>query len=63
MICKYNYGFHDYLKLMPAKEEIMSFQPKISVFHDVLSDSEIDTIKRLTFKKVLLLSNGQNDSW
>ena len=37
---------------MPYKEEVMSLQPKVSVFHEVLSDREIESIKETAYPTV-----------
>jgi len=47
MYCYYNHGTHDYLKLIPYKVEIVSLDPKVELYYEVLSDTEIDTIKEL----------------
>ena len=53
--CQYNFGFHSYLTFMPYKEEVMSLKPRVSVFHEVLSDREIASIKELAFQRVRML--------
>lgn len=30
---------------MPYKEEVVSLEPKISIFYEVMSDREIDAVK------------------
>ena len=50
--CYYNYGQHPYLRLMPHKEEVVNLKPMISIFHEVLSDSEIETVKTLATPRV-----------
>ena len=50
--CYYNYGQHPYLRLMPHKEEVVNLKPMISIFHEVLSDSEIETVKELATPRV-----------
>ena len=53
--CKFNYGTHPFLRLMPHKEEVVNLKPKISIFHDVLTQSEIETIKGLATPRVSIL--------
>ena len=45
--CRYYHGKHPFLKLGPVKEELMHLKPRIVVYHDVVSDSEIETIKSM----------------
>ena len=52
MYCYYNHGTHDYLKLIPYKVEIVSLDPKVELYYEVLSDMEIDTIKELATPRV-----------
>jgi len=46
--CHYNFGTHPYLRMMPHKEEVVNLKPMISIFHEMLTDSEIDTIETLS---------------
>ena len=52
MYCYYNHGTHDYLKLSPYKVEIVSLDPKVELYYEMLSDMEIDTIKELATPRV-----------
>lgn len=45
--CWYDARRQPYLVLMPIKIEQSSIDPAIYIFHDVLSDDEIETIKEL----------------
>merc|ERR1719385_557699 len=50
--CHYSVGSHPYLTLMPYKEEVASLEPPISIFYDVISDKEIETVKKLATPKL-----------
>ncbi|XP_063822670.1 prolyl 4-hydroxylase subunit alpha-1-like [Ostrinia nubilalis] len=43
--CRYLTENHPFLKLAPIKMEYLYLQPDVIVFHDVMSDDEIDFIK------------------
>jgi len=45
--CYLNFGEDPYLKLMPYKEEVVNLKPRISIFYDVLTENEIQTVKEL----------------
>lgn len=45
--CRYVHNNNPRLLLKPAKEEEVYLNPWIVVYHDVVSDKEIDTIKRI----------------
>ena len=45
--CRYNTGVGQALLLGPMKEEEVYLDPRIVIFHDFLTDSEIDTIKAM----------------
>ncbi|KAG0701730.1 Prolyl 4-hydroxylase subunit alpha-1 [Chionoecetes opilio] len=45
--CYYQRGPSDYLKIVPAKAELVHVNPTIHIYHDVLSDQEISVIKAL----------------
>merc|ERR1719378_1299762 len=47
MICRYNFGKHAFLKIGPLKEEEVFLNPRIVLFHEVLTNSEIETIKSM----------------
>lgn len=49
--CRY-VRHHPILYLQPAKEETVHHNPDIFLYHDVLSDKEMDTIKSLATPKV-----------
>ncbi len=46
--CRYYEGHHPYLKIAPYKEEEVHLDPRIVIYYDVLSDSEIETVKTLS---------------
>lgn len=43
--CRYCHGFHPYLKIAPYKEEELFLNPRIVLYHDVLTESEFNTVK------------------
>lgn len=45
--CRYVHKNNPRLLLKPAKEEEVYLNPWIVIYHDVVSDKEIDTIKRI----------------
>ncbi|XP_076051189.1 prolyl 4-hydroxylase subunit alpha-1 [Oratosquilla oratoria] len=45
--CYYKSGPSPYLRIGPAKAELVHINPTITIFHDILADSEAETIKRL----------------
>ena len=45
MMCRYNFGKHSFLKIGPLKEEEVFLYPRIVLFHDFLTESEMDTIR------------------
>ena len=45
MMCRYNFGKHSFLKIGPLKEEEVFLNPRIVLFHDFLTESEMDTIR------------------
>lgn len=52
LLCFYTRGFHPYLTLMPFKVEELNLAPRIVMHHEVLTDSEIHTIKSLATSRV-----------
>lgn len=53
LVCYYeNNGRNPYLLLAPFKVEEAYKKPRILIFHDVLADSEIATIKKLAHPRV-----------
>ena len=51
--CRYSTGHHPFLLLQPVKVEQVSLEPLILVYHEVISDEEINTIKKLARPKVI----------
>jgi len=47
LICTYNFGKHNFLKIGPLKEEEVYLNPRIVLFHDFLTSGEISTIKSM----------------
>lgn len=50
--CGYNSNGSSFLKIAPLKYEEISLEPYIVVYHEVLYDKEIDTIKNMSISKV-----------
>lgn len=50
--CRYVTRGFPYLLLQPAKEEEAYLNPRIVIYHDVMSDKEIDMIKTLATPRV-----------
>jgi len=55
MYCYYSHGHNAYLKIMPYPVEIVSLEPRIEIYHQVLNDPEIELIKELATPKVRIL--------
>ena len=55
LFCRYSYGQHPYLTIAPYKEEDVFLKPRILLYHEVLSDKEISTIKELATPRVSLV--------
>ena len=47
MMCRYTTGRHPALLIGPVKEEVVSLEPRIVIFHDLITDAEIQTVKAL----------------
>ena len=47
LFCSYNFGKHHFLTIGPLKEEEVFLNPRIVLFHDFLTESEISTIKSM----------------
>ncbi|XP_075974422.1 prolyl 4-hydroxylase subunit alpha-1-like isoform X2 [Anticarsia gemmatalis] len=57
LTCRYMTENHPFLKIAPIKMEMMYLKPDIVLFHDVLSDNEIETIKQMArprFKRAVV---------
>jgi hypothetical protein len=50
--CRYTDKGSAFLRLGPVKEEEAYLKPLILIYHDVIYDSEIETIKRLAVPRV-----------
>ena len=55
MYCYYSHGHHDYLKIIPYKVEIVSLMPRIDIYHEVLNEDEIETVKELAMPRVRIV--------
>ncbi len=54
--CRYVTNNVPFLKIAPLKLEEAYLDPYIVVYHDVMYDNEIETIKKLAKPKVLLVN-------
>lgn len=59
--CSYTTNNVPFLFLQPIKMEEAYLKPRIVIYHDVISDQEIETIKRLAQPKVLRLKTCNAD--
>ena len=50
--CYYSRGHHPFLLLQPVKVEQVSLEPFIVVYHDVISDNEINKIQEMAKPEV-----------
>ena len=48
LLCHYSTGQHPYLTIGPVKEEEIYLDPRIVIFHDIVSDNELQTVRNLT---------------
>lgn len=46
--CKYFHNDHPYMILQPSKLEVIHDKPYIVVFHDIMSDDEMQTVIELS---------------
>lgn len=53
--CRYVERGIPFLKIAPFKEEEAYLDPRIVIYHDVIYDEEIDTIKRMAQPRVSFL--------
>lgn len=53
--CRYVDRGIAFLKIAPFKEEEAYLDPRIVIYHDVIYDDEIDTIKRMAQPRVSLI--------
>jgi len=51
LMCRYTTGRHLYLLIGPVKEEEVYLNPRIVIYHEMVSDREIDTIKELAIPR------------
>ena len=49
--CRY-INYNPYIYIAPVKEELLHIDPDIWIFHDVISNSEIETMKNLAVPKL-----------
>ncbi len=51
--CRY-INYHSFLYIAPVKEEIVFDNPTIWLYHDVITDKQVDTFKKHAYPKVIL---------
>jgi prolyl 4-hydroxylase len=52
LFCRYRHNNHPYLVIQPVKEEQLLDHPAIFLYHDVVSNSDVEQIKSLASPKV-----------
>ncbi|CAF4897299.1 unnamed protein product [Rotaria socialis] len=52
LFCRYRHNNHPYLLLRPVKEEQVLDEPAVFLFHDVVSDSDIEKVKALAIPRL-----------
>lgn len=52
LFCRYRHNNHPYLMLRPVKEEQVLDKPAVYLFHDVVTDKDINEIKALALPRV-----------
>ncbi|XP_058444732.1 prolyl 4-hydroxylase subunit alpha-1-like [Malaya genurostris] len=62
MRCRYEFGRTPFLRIAPFKLEEVSFDPLIEVYHDVLSDKEIEKLLSLGRPKIRRSMVGENSN-
>lgn len=55
--CRYLTNKSKFLTIAPLKLEEVSLDPYVVIYHNVISDIEIDVIKSIAKQKVILISN------
>ena len=46
-MCRFSSGRHHYLTIGSVKEEEIFLDPRIVIFHDLVSDTELETVRSL----------------
>jgi prolyl 4-hydroxylase len=57
--CKY-VRYHPLLVIAPVKEELVYDNPPIRIYHDIITEKQIETLKALSLPKVRHLTNQKN---
>ena len=52
LVCRYNNYNRPELQINPAKEEVISREPSVIYYHDMLTDYEINLLKERALLKV-----------
>ncbi len=60
--CSYTIGNSGsgFLRLQPVKKELISLNPYIVMFHDIVSNQDIETVKKISIPKVILLIHNSH---
>eukprot|EP00092_Neocalanus_flemingeri_P003803 GFUD01004096.1.p1 GENE.GFUD01004096.1~~GFUD01004096.1.p1 ORF type:complete len:300 (-),score=84.17 GFUD01004096.1:102-1001(-) len=59
--CWWHTGHSSFLLLGPLKKEVVSVFPRIVIFHDFITEDEVDTIKMLAIPKLHAAGVGEGD--
>lgn len=60
--CRYITHNNPFLLIAPFKIEEAHFKPDLIIFHDVMSDAEIETIKKLSTPRVSCSENKRGNN-
>ncbi|CAF3704453.1 unnamed protein product [Rotaria socialis] len=52
LFCRYRHNNHPYLILRPVREEQLLNDPAVYLYHDIISDKDIDEIKKLALPRL-----------
>ena len=55
--CRYNFGFHPFMKIAPIKEEEVYPKPKLVIYYDVISEEEMRVVKDFASPRVTLIDH------
>lgn len=60
LYCSYTFGNFGsgLMKFPPIKKELVSRNPYIVLFHDVISDQDIESIKKIAYPKVIMTTKA-----
>ena len=52
MSCRYFFGVHPFMKIAPVKEEEVFLEPRLVLYHDVITDNELEVVRKLATPRV-----------